>query len=298
MPDLGQVTGVIKQVVAIGPDGRVYHRVQKTDSSWTPFAVVPGRDAIPSGIIAKRVAIAGARDGSAQIVVVGEDDTVYHTVRFANGTWQAQGFAPVASGNAWAKARDVAISIGNSSSSSPGIAQIVASSLDIGEVYHIIRSPNGWSAWTQLPGSAAMNAREVAIAVGQDGNTYVLATAVQPDGTVQIKRQARYAGSSWWDSSFVTVATPPSVTLGPKTDIALTLTPGPNGTVLTAQLVYTDNAGATWFQERGNPINQPSWTGQVSNALVANSGSRAVSISAQPSSGGPSEVTIVRTSPQ
>jgi hypothetical protein len=267
--------------------------VQKTDFSWTPFAVVPGRDAIPGGIIAKRVAIAGARDGSAQIVVVGEDDTVYHTVRFANGTWQAQGFAPLDSPiEPYFKARDVAISIFASTSSTPGLAEVVAISLSNGQIYDRMRSSTSWTPFSPVPGSAGMNSFKLAIASGEDGNAYVLATALMPDGTVQIKRQVRYPSS--WDPGFLTVPTDPSAVVRVGTNIALTLTPGSSK----AQLVYTDQAGGTWFQERTNPINQASWTAPVPNLKLATSGSRTVSISAQPNGIGPSEVTIVRTSPQ
>jgi hypothetical protein len=136
-----------------------------------------------------------------------------------------------------------------------------------------------------------MDTRELAIAAGEDGNAYVLATVAGPNGTAQIKRQVRYPNS--WDPSFVTVAVPVGVTLTPSSAIALTLSATGN-----AQLLYTDQSGAARFQERTTPLSQSSWTAQVPNFLVASSGSRAVSLSAWPMSAAPTEVLLVRASTQ
>lgn len=302
MPDGGQMSGgVLMQAVAIGPDKRVYLSTLKNNSvgvpTWTPFVPTIGVSGNTGGVVAKEVAIAGAKDGSSQLVITVDDGTVYHTVRNANGTWQASGFQPLVNGSLAFQARDVAITINASSASSPGNAQVIANGIDVGGVYHRVRSADGsWTEWAGVPGATGLNTRQLAIAAGEDGNTNVLTTVVQPDGaTAQIKRQVRYANGTW-DPSFVTVAVPSSVTLPALTTrIALTLTAGSAGK---AQLMYTDAAGRAWFQERSSPLNQFAWTGPVGNTQVASGGSRAVSISAQPGGTGASEVMLTRTSPQ
>jgi hypothetical protein len=300
MPDRGQKSGgVLAQVVAVGPDSRVYHRSLVTDPFgglpvWTPFEVVPGTGGTVTGIRAKKVAIAGSKDGSSQVLIVGaDDDVVYHTLRNADGSWQSSGFAPLdGPGGCCFQARDVAISISGSTSNSPGNAQVIANGLAVGGVYHRIHNGNvNWSPFQPVPGAGGMDTRELAIAAGEDGNAYVLATVAGPNGTAQIKRQVRYPNS--WDPSFVTVAVPVGVTLTPSSAIALTLSATGN-----AQLLYTDQSGAARFQERTTPLSQSSWTAQVPNFLVASSGSRAVSLSAWPMSAAPTEVLLVRASTQ
>jgi Tol biopolymer transport system component len=303
MPDGGQVSGgVLMQAAAIGPDRRLYLATLKANASgtptWTPFVLTPGVSNKSEGVVAMNVAIAGSKDGSSQLVITVGDGTVYHTMRNANGTWQANGFQPLMNGNIAFQARDVAITINASSANSPGNAQVIANGIDVGGVYHRVRSADGsWTEWAGVPGATGLNTRQLAIAAGEDGNTYVLTTVVQPDGTTaQIKRQVRYANSTW-DSSFVNVAVPSGTTLPAlSTQIALTITTGSLGT---AQLVYTDANGGAWFQERANPLYPSSWTGSVNNvSLVAPSGTRGVSISAKPNGVFSSEVMLLRPGTQ
>ncbi|MBG9390164.1 PD40 domain-containing protein [Caenimonas aquaedulcis] len=300
MPDGGQASGgVLMQAAAIGPDRRLYVATQKLNSSgvptWGSFALAPGVSGNAAGVVASKVAIAGAKDGSSQLVIMGADGTVYHSMRYANGTWPAGGFQPLMNGGSVFQARDVAITISASSSTSPGDAQVIANGIQVGSVYHRVRWSNAtWSDWAEVPGAAGLNTRQLAIAAGEDGNTNVLATVVQPDGTSLIKRQIRYPNS--WDPSFVNVAIPAGTTLSAlDTQIALTVTTGQSPT---AQLVYTDVNGAAWLQQRGNPLYQSSWTGQTNNASLATGGTRAVSISGKPNGVANSEVMLVRTSAQ
>ncbi|MBG9390163.1 TolB family protein [Caenimonas aquaedulcis] len=304
MPDGGQTTGVLMQAAAIGPDQRLYVATKKLDGKgvpyWSPFEVAPGFVGSPTvaysaGLRVNRLAIAGAKDGSLQVVVVFADGTVYHNVRYAGGSWSAQGFIALYNGNNFFKARDVAITISGSSATSQGMAQVIANGYDLGSVFHRVRSSDGtWTDWAEVPGAAGLNTRQLAIAAGDDGNTNVLATVVQPDGTSLIKRQVRYTNS--WDPSFVDVAIPAGTTLSAlDTQIALTVT---TGQFPTAQLVYTDVNGAAWLQQRGNPLYQSSWTGQTGNVSLATGGTRGVSISGKPNGVANSEVMLVRTSAQ
>lgn len=291
MPDEGAVGGSVMQAVAIGPDGRVYHSARSASTGiWADWALVPGVNGSTSGVSASKVAIAGSKDGSSQVVIVGLDNSVDHTVRNADGTWQAQGFQPVMNGSQTFAARDVAITINASSSTSPGNAQVIASGLNVGGVYHTVRFATGsWSPWGLVPATANLDTKKLAIAAGEDGNTYVLAT-VASGSTATINRQVRYSNSTW-DSQFVPVTLRNS-SVPSTSEIALTLTAAG-----TAQLLYTDSSGA-WLQERSAPLYESGWTSAVTNTSIAPSSVRTVSISAAPTGTGASTVLLSSTSAQ
>ncbi|MFD4866223.1 hypothetical protein [Streptomyces sp. NPDC058412] len=56
------------QLVAIGDDGNVYHRIRNAAGSWSPFQPVAGAGGA-STFSAPRVRIAALPDGSAQLLV-------------------------------------------------------------------------------------------------------------------------------------------------------------------------------------------------------------------------------------
>lgn len=293
MPDLGQKGGgVVMQAIIVGVDGRLYFGTAKKNSSgvpvWGPFNPAPGLNGSAYGIKAKKIAIAGGKDGSSQIVIIGaDDDLVYHTLRQANGAWQSTGFQPLTGpGSPVFKARDVAIAINDSEADWQGNAQVIANGFELGDVYHRVRwSNSSWSDFALVPGAGGLKTNALAITAGEDGNSYVVATATLADGSSRVMQQVRYASSNW-NSSFATVALAPGVLLSASSDVALTLTTAGN-----AQLLYTDAAGGTWLQERRNPM--IIWTQPADNVYLATK-SRTVSISAQPNGVGPSEVMLVR----
>jgi hypothetical protein len=288
MPDAGQVGGYLKQAVAIGPDGRVYHSAQGSSAGagWSSWKSPAGINAVATGMYAKKVAIAGAKDGSLQVVVVGTDDYVYHTVRYTNGSWQAGGFQPVMNGSQFFAARDVAITINADSATSQGNAQVVANGLADGSLYHIVRaSDSAWSPWAMPPGAAGLNTSQLAIAAAPDGNTYVLATVLSSSGTgASVWRQQRNSNGSW-DSIFRAVYTPNFVV--PSTsDIAVTITPAGK-----AQFMYTDQNGA-YLEEFANPSIWNAWMSPAANVLIAPN-STAASISAPPSGSTAASAVVV-----
>ncbi|MBG9386929.1 hypothetical protein [Caenimonas aquaedulcis] len=280
MPDAGKAGGVRMQAIAIGSDGRVYHSAQADSSArWSAWKIVPGRDGAGAGLFARKIAIAGSKDGSSEIVVVAQDGGVYHTVRDAHGAWS--GFQPLEGpdGPAFA-ARDVAIAIGGSSAVMPGTAQVVASGL-AGGVFHLAGTRTG-ARFQPVPGAAEMDADQLAIAAAEDGTAHLLATVNTGSGS-SVQRQFRDA-SGRWDPSFVKVSLPLSSV---PYNIALTLSRAGH-----AQLLYTDQSGA-WLQERSDPSSASSWRTAFASSFVAPAAVTA-SISAPPGGSGGSAVLYVR----
>jgi hypothetical protein len=294
MPD-GAPPGILQQAIAVGPDQRLYYRLLKSDpfgpSTWTSFMPVPGGGGSPLGIKAKKIAIAAAKDGSSQVVIINAaDDLVYHAMRKVDGSWS--GFTPLNGAGAAPNfaARDVAIAIGGSTPTSPGNAQVIANGLTGGGLYHRVRWPDG--SWTSFQPIANANTHNIALAVGEDGNANVLATMTAADGSqAQIMQVLRYASGNW--SSWGTVGMPKGTTLSASTDIAVTRTLSGK-----AQVMFTDAAGNAFFQQRDTPNDPSLWKDSVITTLIANTEGRAVSISAGGNGDSSSQMLLTRTYPQ
>lgn len=298
MPDSGQ-HGALQQAIAIGPDQRLYHRVLKPGApgvapTWTSFTRVPGAGGNSNGINARKIAIAASRDGSAQVVIINTDDNlVYHAMRYANGTWS--GFVAVdgASGAPNFAARDVAIAIDLSTPTSPGNAQVIANGLAAGGLYHRVRWPAGnWSSFQPISDSNVFTTNGIALAVGEDGNTNVLAITTTANGNQsQIMQSLRYAAGNW--SGWGLVAMPAGITFSTSSDVAVTRTI--NGL---AQVMFTDSMGNAYSQDRPTPNMPFSWQVQAPTTQIANTVGRAVSISAGATAGSSSQLLLTRTFPQ
>jgi cell wall-associated NlpC family hydrolase len=161
------------QVLVVGSDNRVYHEIRSADGqSWTGLQPLPGYGT-PDPANAKRVAIAALPDGSAQVLIVGWDNVVYHEVRDVDGSWT--GFQPLSGYNtpSPAGAKDVAIA-----GMPDGSAQVMIVGMD-DRVYHEIRSADGesWTGLQPLPGYGTPDpagGKRVAIAGLPDGSAQVL----------------------------------------------------------------------------------------------------------------------------
>ncbi|OUM00990.1 hypothetical protein A8M77_17945 [Variovorax sp. JS1663] len=265
MPDNGSMGQTLQQVVSVGSDGRAYHRAQRVDGSWTPNAPIPGVGGSSAGFYARRVAIGGAKDGSAQMVVVGWDDLVYHGMRYANGSWSGMNLLDGADGAANFAARDAAIAICCDSSTSPGAAQVVANGLATGPVFHRARLSDGrWLPFQQVTG--LLNSTRLAVAVdAATSNTYVLATAA-PLGIV---RQLRYANGAWdaWIAS--------SNSAG-ATDVSLAISNNAGSVV--AKVAYVDSLGQLQYLERADANRQYAWTLPLTTQVLMPN-ARSVSVS-------------------
>jgi flagellum-specific peptidoglycan hydrolase FlgJ len=150
------------QVVIVGSDDVVYHRVRYADGSWTPFAPLNGvgTDTPAKG---RKVAVAAALNGAAQVVIIGWDNGVYHRQRNADGSWTD--FAPLG-----ATAKDVAISAMTPDGSSQ---TLIAGTDDV--VYHRVRYLDGsWTPFAPLAGfDAPAKAKKVSISGQLDGSAQV-----------------------------------------------------------------------------------------------------------------------------
>ncbi|MBM0206797.1 glycoside hydrolase family 43 protein [Micromonospora sp. STR1s_5] len=81
------------QALPSGDQGPVFHQIRNSDATWTGFAPVAGVGTSEPAA-GSDVAIAGMPDGSAQVLIIGNDRGVYHQTRKADGTWT--GFTPLA----------------------------------------------------------------------------------------------------------------------------------------------------------------------------------------------------------
>ncbi len=269
MPDGGALSGTLQQVLTVGSDGRLYHRALGTQGVWLPPTLVPGGGGSSRGIYPHRVAIAGAADGSAQVVIVNKlDNLVYHSMRFANGTWSGFNLLNGYNGSANFAARDVAIAIGGSSSSSPGTAQVIASGLAGGAVFHRVRLPDG--SWTpfDLPPGVISSTDQLAIATALNGDAYVLAAG--PDKG--IVRQLRRADGSW--DSWISMANVPTA----LRDVSLTIGRNTMGQHV-AKVSYVAPDGTVSFQQRENASRQLAWTDPAIQPVNLMTDGRSASIS-------------------
>ncbi|MEU5149179.1 CehA/McbA family metallohydrolase [Streptomyces yangpuensis] len=73
------------QILVIGTDGLVRHRLRRPDGSWTGLRTLRGVTAPTMG--AGAIGIAGTPDGSARVVAVGPDGRVWHNARRPDGSW-------------------------------------------------------------------------------------------------------------------------------------------------------------------------------------------------------------------
>jgi len=291
----------LEQVIAVGPDGLVYSRELTLDPftrlpTWSSFTRVPGGSGSPLGIKAKKIAIAAAKDGSVQVVIVNADNNlVYHAMRYANGTWS--GFNPLDgyAGAANFAARDVAITINASSLTSPGNAQVIANGLNEGNIFYRVRQADGnWWPFTNVPGlyDNQQISQALAISAAEDGYTDVVATLKDSTGAIHPMHQTRRPDSSW-DGNWVAVGTPKGTTFSASSDVAVARTLSG-----TAQLLFTDSAGNVVYQERSDPNLPSSWQQQVTGMPIINTVGRAVSISAGATAGSTSQLLLTRTFPQ
>ncbi|WP_158101064.1 hypothetical protein, partial [Variovorax sp. JS1663] len=259
---------------------------------WSPYYVVPGVSGDSAGVRAKKIAIAAAKDGSFQAVIINTaNDSVYHAMQYPNGSWS--GFNLLDGAGGWANfaARDVAIAINGSSPTSAGNAQVIANGLADGSLYHRVRWPAGnWTSFAQVPGPQGMNTQALAIASSDDLNTNVLAITTAADGSQgQIQQVLRDPSGNW--AGWVTMPTPAGTVLSKASDVALVRTNAQ------ASVMFLDATGKAYLQERNNPSLASSWQTQLPANQITDQG-RTVSISQGASLNLPTQVLVTRVYPQ
>lgn len=152
--------------------GPMYHEIRNADGqSWTGLQPLPGKGTTEPAQ-AKRVAIAGMPDGSAQVLIVGWDNVVYHEIRNVDGSWT--GFQPLSGAGTPnpAGAKDVAIT-----GMPDGSAQVLIIGAD-DRVYHEIRNADGlsWTGFQPLMGSGTTD----------PAGGSAVSIAGMPDGAAQV----------------------------------------------------------------------------------------------------------------
>ncbi|MFI9645711.1 hypothetical protein ACIHAA_05350 [Streptomyces sp. NPDC052040] len=173
-----------------------YGTSRRSDGSWTGQTALSGAgDAFR--FQGSRESVAAMPDGSAQVVGIGNDGNIWHTIRRADGSWQGWNILPAADNrNPGFAATDTAIT-----GMPDGDAQIVAVGKD-GYAYHTIRRADGsWQGWAAMAGTdnGLVKASRVALAGMPDGSTQVLLFGA--DGRMRLGTRA--ANGSWTPWSVV-----------------------------------------------------------------------------------------------
>ncbi|MEV8533803.1 CehA/McbA family metallohydrolase [Streptomyces sp. NPDC051211] len=158
------------QVLGYGTDGSMYHCIRRSSGSWSGWGRLAGFNGAPA-FAGPALAITGMPDGASQVLAIGLDGMVYHTIRRPDGSWT--GFQPprgVTTPTMGASAVDIA-------GMPDGSAQVVAVGRD-GNVWHQIRRPDGsWTGFARMPGPNGRDpfpAGQARITALRDGTAHVL----------------------------------------------------------------------------------------------------------------------------
>ncbi|MCX5121730.1 N-acetylmuramoyl-L-alanine amidase [Micromonospora sp. NBC_00362] len=184
---VGEMPDGSAQVLIVGSDGGIFHRVRNAATGWTGFQPLKGMSGAPAK--GTDVAIAGMPDGSAQVLIVGSDGGIFHQVRNAAGGWT--GFQPLdGMDGKSAKGSRVAIA-----GMPDGSAQVLIVGSDGGIFHRVRNAATGWTGFQPLKGMSGAPAKgtDVAIAGMPDGSAQVL--IVGSDGG--IFHQVRNAAGGW-----------------------------------------------------------------------------------------------------
>ena len=180
------------QLVAIGNDGNIWHRVRNANGTWTNFQTIPGLNGA-AAFQASKVAIAALPDGSSQVVAYGSDKNMYLDIRASNGTWSGWTELAGANGATDFEGPDLAIA-----GMPDGSSQILAIGNN-GYVYHEVRSAAGvFSGFQAIAGvtTTDMTATSIGITGMPDGSSQVV--AVGSDGNLwHIVRNANATWTAW-----------------------------------------------------------------------------------------------------
>jgi hypothetical protein len=160
------------QLVIVGADDGLYHRIRGVDGAWGGFQPLAG-NGTTTAAKGKRVSSAGTADGSAQLVIVGWDDRIYHQVRNADGAWT--GFEPLNGMDTTTPAAGKDVAIG---AHPDGTAQVLIVGSDDG-MYHRVRSGTSWTPFRALAGTdgaTAAKGSRVAISGHSDNSAQIVVT--------------------------------------------------------------------------------------------------------------------------
>ncbi|MEV7831268.1 hypothetical protein AB0P12_11660 [Streptomyces subrutilus] len=159
------------RVLVFGEDGRMRLGTRQSDGSWSAWSIVAGVNA--PDFRGRALAIAALPGGEGQLVAIGTDGNIWHTVLRADGSLQGWN-GPSGVDTPMMGARALAITgLPN------GDSRVLAVGLD-GNVHHTTRDRGGaWTPFRPLPGRAGAGAfagDRVALAGLPDGSSQVLMT--------------------------------------------------------------------------------------------------------------------------
>jgi len=183
-----EVSGAL-MLAAVGTDGELYHTTSDSDGDWRPFAAL--RDEwIEGGPREFYAAACCETRGGLQLIGLGSDSRLYHTVRLPDGSWQGQ-FGLIdaeAHGGPDAFAGLCCAASGDS-------LHLVARDHD-GQVHHAVRDGDGY--WQDFHGLGSLYdapARFVAVdcAIGWDGALHVVGVG----SDAQLYHTIRWPDGSW-----------------------------------------------------------------------------------------------------
>jgi hypothetical protein len=230
-------------LVGSGNDGKLWHTIRDDDGSWhTLFGQVEG---VVSGGPASFTAVAcGSDDGQVlQVVGVGSDGNLWHTLRNADGSWQAD-FGQVEGVVSGGPARFAAVGCAGAA----GVLQVVGVGSD-GKLWHTLRNNNGsWQAdFGGVEGVVSGGpASFTAVACGSDDGQVLQVVGVGSDGNLW--HTLRNADGSWQ-----------------------TLFGGVEGVVSRGPATFVGIGAAGAADHEPEPTTAPSWADPAATNITENS---------------------------
>jgi hypothetical protein len=128
------------QVVGLGNDGKLWHTMRNSDGTWTPnFGSIATQS---KGGPPSFSAVSCAGSSGLQVVGVGSDGKLWHTIRNDNGKWQPS-FGSIATQTSGGPASFSAVACGTENQ---GLLHVVGLGND-GKLWHTFRDGHGtWTA--------------------------------------------------------------------------------------------------------------------------------------------------------
>ncbi|MFJ2673767.1 hypothetical protein [Streptomyces sp. NPDC087525] len=258
------------QVIAYGPDKRLYHNVRRADGSWTGWAR-PNTDAVDARFPGGPLAITSTPNGDAQLLAIDKDGYLNHNVRRADGSWT--GWAAIAGPDSGRfKAKDMAIA-----ALPTGAVKVAAFGAD-GALRIAERLADGsWDiatkGWQTLPGvggAPTFAGKDLAMTV-TTGNVIQIAAVGNDNGVYWTTRSPSGGLNGPWNGL---EWKPNDLMRG----LGVSLTALPDGST---QLLAVGMDGNTWHASSGTDLKWSAF-GQVPGAYGRPLGANGAAITALP----------------
>ncbi|MFF3021007.1 peptidoglycan DD-metalloendopeptidase family protein [Streptomyces sp. NPDC057939] len=221
-------SGQWRAQVAVESGGSLHHGVRNPNGTWSKFGDVQNEGGdVPSGV--RTTAEAGI-DGDTHLLAVSNEGKLYHTVRFADGSWGGFGDVNAVAGALSNVTQVAAASVG---------AELQVAVVADGKVYHTVRRADG--NWTPLApvGNPAADRPVTKVAMARTGSDVQVVAVV--DGALH--HTARLANGTWLGWGDVSAEGAPAAI----TDVAVAGTGNDLQVVLTAENGAKQYHGARFF---------------------------------------------------